>query len=582
MNFIRSFFAATLGSLFALCLFLIFVLLFISGIAALGSSASTPVYISEGSVLRLDLDRPLVDRAPAFDNLNAALGLEPEAVGLDVLLTSIEKARTDDRILGISINAGFPQAGWAQLHELRESLIRFKNQGKWINAHSDFWSQKGYYLASVADRIYVHPMGTIDLKGLAAEVLYFKDFQDRFGAKMEVVRLGKYKSAVEPYLDNTMSEENRSQIKALLDSFWENIQNDIRASRALDEKTLERIVNNLEATQPSDALTLGIVDKLSDASDYEEELKAYLGTSKINWVDAADYGRATDTEQTTDRIAVLYASGPILYGEGSEAYIGQDALIEAIDDIVEHPLIKGVVLRIDSPGGAALTAEIIWKHLQKIKNKKPFVVSLGNVAASGGYYMAMTEAPIMASPLSVTGSIGVFATLPNFKKLSEDLGINAEHVTTHQNALGYSLFETLSPGQESQIQKGIGHTYQTFKTRVADARKMSEEEVERLAQGRVWSGKEALEKGLVDQFGGWQAALEYVAKEAQLESYSVVSYPKWEPSLERLMSGLFPAGQTHAWMEFLVPKLNQYIGLSAKKHPQHLLQMELPYTIKID
>ena len=196
--------------------------------------------------------------------------------------------------------------------------------------------------------------------------------------------------------------------------------------------------------------------------------------------------------------------------------------------------------------------------------------------------MAMTEAPIMASPLSVTGSIGVFATLPNFKKLSEDLGINAEHVTTHQNALGYSLFETLSPGQESQIQKVIGHTYQTFKTRVADARKMSEEEVERLAQGRVWSGKEALEKGLVDQFGGWQAALEYVAKEAQLESYSVVSYPKWEPSLERLMSGLFPAGQTHAWMEFLVPKLNQHIGLSAKKHPQHLLQMELPYTIKID
>jgi len=582
MNFIKSFFAATLGSLFAFCLFFIFVLLFISGLAAVGSSERSSVYVENGSVLRLSLDRPLLDREPEFNELNVALGLDTEALGLNTLLNGIEKASNDSRIKGISIQAGMPQAGWAQLQELRQALDNFKAQGKFVYAYSDFYSQKGYYLASVADRIMAHPMGTVDLRGLAAEVLYFKDFQTRFGVQMEVVRLGKYKSAVEPYLDNEMSIENRMQINRLLQAFWTQIQADILTSRPMDKDRFERLVTQLEATQPLAALDLGIIDELGHEEDYNKFLEETLGTSKLAWVAAEDYDFSSDASQNSNRIAVLYASGPILYGEGSETYIGQEALIDAIDDIADHPLIKGVVLRIDSPGGAAITADIVWKHLQTLKNKKPLVVSFGNVAASGGYYLAMTGAPILASPLTVTGSIGVFATLPNIQKLTADLGINAEQVVTHENALGYSPFQRLSPGQEAQIKKGIQHTYTTFKARVAEARKMEELEVENLAQGRVWSGTDALENGLIDDFGGLQEALGRVAEEAGLTSYSTVSYPKWEPSFERLMSGVLPNAKSPAIFQWLWPEITnlpQKIGL---KNPGQLFQMELPYTLKID
>ncbi len=404
---------------------------------------------------------------------------------------------------------------------------------------------------------------------------------------MEVVRHGKYKSAVEPYLEREMSEANRSQIKSLLNSVWGTVSEQIETSRSLTAERLQSIAEDLTANLPENAKKVGLIDGVIYESDYKIKLKAALGLEDGDKLRKVDLSRLAGTKAlykkgVRERIAVIYAQGPILYGEGSENIIGQDVFLKAIEDAVKNRRVKAIVLRIDSPGGSALSSDIIWNALMKAKAKKPLVVSMGNVAASGGYYLAAAGDEIYANDLTITGSIGVFATLPNAKQFTESIGINAQHVLTHKNALGFSLFESPSDDFRASIKEGIEHVYDTFKARVAEGRDMSLEEVEAIAQGRVWTGKQAFENGLVDGLGGFEQALEAAARLAKLEEYNLISYPMIEPEFDDFLSVMGPFGSIEEQLMENYPKeMQAFLTTLINKTERPNIEIRLPYTVEI-
>lgn len=588
MNFFKSFLASILGTIVAFIFIGLFITMSIAGIATAISSEDTVVKeIKENSVLELDLNLQMYDNIGETQELEVALGLGEEALKFYDVVAAIRKATTNDNIKGINLNAQFPLMGWSQAQSIRKALQEFKAAGKFIYSYGDYYGQKGYYLASVSDSIFVHPMGGMEFKGLAAEVLYYKDFQDKYGFKMEVVRHGKYKSAVEPYLENEMSESNRQQISALLGSLWSQISEDIQSSRNLSEEALNKIANELGASLPEQAKKVQLIDGVIYESDYQNKLKAALGLATDDKIKTTTLKQLTGNnglykKGVRERIAVIYAQGPVLYGEGSENIIGQEVFLDAIEDAVENRRVKAIVLRIDSPGGSALSSDIIWQALMKAKEKKPLVVSMGNVAASGGYYLAVAGDEIYATDMTITGSIGVFATVPNAKGFFDSVGINASKVETHDNALGYSLIQAPEGEFRGVIKEGIEHVYDTFKQRVASGRGMTLEEVEEVAQGRVWTGEQALENGLLDGLGGMDEALAAAARLAELDDYNLISYPKIEPEFDDLLSAMGPFGAIDDIL------LNQYpeeiraflITLSTEaKRPN--IEVRLPYSVEI-
>lgn len=588
MNFLKSYFASLLGTFSALGLLLVFFLLLISAAGALLSGETETKSLKEQSVLDLNLNIPLTERNPITDPLQEVLGLSEEILGLPQLLRSIDLAASDENIEGIRLRAEYVSAGWAQTHTVRKALEKFKASGKFIIAYGDFFTQKSYFLASVADSIFLNPMGNLELKGLASEVLYYKTFQDKYGARMEVVREGNFKSAVEPFLEEDMSRENQLQIRSLLNSLWGTLRQAMATARNLSENTLDRLAENLSATLPEEALTNNLIDGIHYENEVEQKIKQHLGLAsdeKIHWVSPQKMARtkAAYDQSIKDRIAVIYANGTILYGEGSPNFIAQGKFVEAIEEASQDDWVKAIVIRINSPGGNALTSEIIWEALKRAKDKKPLVVSMGNVAASGGYYLAAPAHKIFADQLTITGSIGVFAALPNIHELSEKLGVNAAQVQTHSNALGYSLFEPLSDGFKAFLIKNIRKTYTTFKQRVAQGRSLSLEEVETLAQGRVWTGKEALENGLIDGLGGLETALEEAAAMANIEKYNQMAYPQWDEDLESILNQMIPSAENE-----LLSKLFSFFGWkkTMENTPQnqlhHHLKTELPFSLKID
>ena len=588
MNFLKSFLASILGTVVAFIFIGIVFFMAIAGIAsAFGTEEALQVEVAENSILQLDLDLPVMDNVASTQEFEKALGLENDVLKFTNVIAAIDKASKDDNIKGIDLQSQFPSMGWSQAQSIRKALNDFKAEGKFVYAFGDYYSQKGYYLASVSDSIFLHPLGGMEFKGLAAEVLYYKDFQEEYGFKMEVVRHGKYKSAVEPYLEREMSEANRSQIQSLLNSVWGTVSEEIEASRSLTSENLKSIAEDLAANLPENSQKVGLIDDVIYASDYKNKLKAALGLEEDDRLRKVDLSQLAGTKAlykkgVRERIAVIYAQGPILYGEGSENIIGQDVFLEAIEDAVKNRRVKAIVLRIDSPGGSALSSDIIWNALLKAKEKKPLVVSMGNVAASGGYYLAAAGDEIYANDLTITGSIGVFATLPNAKKFTESIGINAQHVLTHKNALGFSLFESPSTEFRASIKEGIEHVYDTFKARVAEGRNMSLEEVEEIAQGRVWTGKQALENGLVDGLGGFEQALEAAARLAELEEYNLISYPKIEPEFDDFLSVMGPFGSIEEQLMENYPKeIQAFLTTLINKTERPNIEIRLPYTVEI-
>lgn len=585
MNFFKNFLASVLGTLTAIGFFFALILMFVSAAASIIVSPSGTKAIQANSILDLNLNVPITDRNPSFDKLEIILDLNDEVLGLPEILSAIDKAAQNPKTKGIRLRSDLITAGWSQTRSIRKALENFKAEGKFIYSYADIYTQKGYYLSSVADTIILNPVGAFEFKGLASEVLYYKDFQDEYGVKMEVVRLGKYKSAVEPFLDNKMSDANRFQIKSLLMDLWGTLNKEVGSARNLNVDTLDDLINKQKIATPEDAVNQGLIDLLGYESDLEEMFKTRLQLEEkdeLNFtsVSTVNQSKSDYNKEIKDRIAVVFAKGPILYGEGTKNIIAQGVFIETLKELAEDDWIKAVVLRVDSPGGSALTSELLWQTINEVKKQKPVLVSMGNVAASGGYYIAAGANQIFADPMSITGSIGVFASLPNASGLIQNMGINAETVETHPNAMGYSIFQPLSPAFEAQTKKSIEKTYSTFKQRVADGRKLSEETVEELSQGRVWTGKQALENGLIDSLGGLQATIQAAAKLANIENYNVMDYPKFEDDLTAILSDMnISLDLERLWNLFLPytiqPKFDQLIEVKPAAHMQLLMPFEL-------
>ena len=426
-------------------------------------------------------------------------------------------------------------------------------------------------------------MGAMELKGLSSEVLYYDGFQNQYGVKMEVIRHGKYKSAVEPFLQDKMSKENRTQIKGLLDAVWMTVSDEIAESRAISKNALETMVNELTVTDAEEALAKGMIDALVYESEFENSIKTALEIDEDNSINSVEFYqmntqiKAYDSN-VKDRIAVIYANGPILYTEGTEEVIGKKALNQTFEDILENKNIKGAVLRIDSPGGDAMTSEIILNAMRVLKGEKPLVISMGNIAASGGYYIACLGDKIYADPMTITGSIGVLAAFPNMKGLADRIGIDAEQVNSHKNAMGYSIFEPLSDGFKNSTKGAIEKIYTTFKSRVAEGRSLDMEKVEDLAQGRLWSGKDALENGLVDALGGLEDAIEAVAEMAAIENFNVVDYPKFEDNFE----GMFLNALSFARLKIFNHPIEKFASEFIELSQLEGIQARIPFSINIE
>lgn len=537
-----SFIKRVLSTVTGIFIFLIicFVGLFVIGLLV-GSGSSKEVTVKSNSILELKLDFPIMDYAGKIEFEEYPFLNESKKNGLFNMIDAISYAMEDDNIKGISIDNNFISAGVSQTKALRGALQEFKKSGKFIVAYGDMYSQKDYYLSSIADTIYLNPAGALEFKGLYSERLYYKDFQEKTGLKMEVIRLGKYKSAVEPFLANEMSENNREQISVYLNSLWNTMKQDISEARNIPVDQLNNIADNLLARNPELAKSSFLIDKVAYYDEYINGIKQALNVkpeddlNKVKIADYAEYVSTKTSKYSKNKIAVIYAEGDIIYGEGDLGQVGQGSMNISLQKARNDDKIKAIVLRINSPGGSALASELIWREIELTKKVKPVIVSMGDLAASGGYYIAANANKIFAEPTTITGSIGVFGLLPNGEQMANNIGINAEQVSTNKNAVSYSFFEPLNETQRGFIKEGVLDVYDLFTRRVAEGRNLTREQVEAIAQGRVWTGADALNIGLVDQLGGLDSALEYAAELAEVDEYSIREFPVFEKDLEKML-----------------------------------------------
>jgi protease-4 len=584
MSFLRNILSTVIGVFLALMIMFLFFLFFV---AIAGSGTQKRVVVKNNSVIKLRFNKPIKDYGGkySFKKFNYSF---VDYNGLNHIIHAIEVAKTDDKIDGISINTKGISAGMAQLKALRNALEDFKSSGKFVYAYSDIYPQKDYYLASVADSVFINPIGEINFRGLSSEVLFYKDFQEKSGIKAEVVRHGKFKSAVEPYLENEMSEANRLQVSELLHSMWAEMLNDISESRKLTVDELNRIADNLGGSNPNKAVS----NKLVDGTMYNDEYHNLITRSSaedFNYISMERYAeyasKKNKSKAAADKIAIIFAQGMIIYGEGSDSFIGQGMMIKALRKAREDASVKAVVLRVDSPGGSALASDIIWREVKITNEVKPVVVSMGDLAASGGYYIAMGGQKIFAEPTTITGSIGVFGLLPNFQQLADRIGINAEQVETNKQSAGYSVFEPMNETIYTEIEQSIEATYDTFLKRVAENRGLTVAEVDSIAQGRVWSGTEAKTIGLVDEIGGLNKAIEAAAEIAELKEYRTISLPEYITDLDEVL-GKFSGLPGLKSSEEII---KQEIGTEAYEVLQQIkelsrlkgVQARLPFELKI-
>ncbi|MDN3667000.1 signal peptide peptidase SppA [Algibacter miyuki] len=586
MNFIQRVFSTVTG-IIVFCI-LSFLGLIILG-ALLGPSGGDIVQVKDNSVLELKLDFPIKDYAGKIEFAEYPFLNEEEKNGLFNIIDGINYAATDSKIKGISIDNNFINAGISQTKAIRNALLKFKESGKFIVAYADIYTQKDYYLSSVADTIFMNPAGMMEFKGLYSEQLYFKDFQEKSGVKMQVVRFGKYKSAVEPFLENEMSDNNREQILVYLNSIWGEMKEDISKSRMINVDRLNTIADSLLARTATLAKSSKLVDKVAYHDEYVNSLKSALGVAadkKLKTISIEDYAIYTadklKLKTSQNKIAIIYAEGEIIYGEGDMDKVGQITMNASLKKAREDDRVKAVVLRINSPGGSALASELIWREIELTKKVKPVIVSMGNLAASGGYYIACNADKIIAEPTTITGSIGVFGMLPNAKGLADNWGINAEQVVTNKNAIDFSFFEEMTDAQHGFIKEGIIDIYELFTSRVAEGRGMAQEDVKAIAQGRVWTGIDALSNGLVDELGGLDLALKYAAEAAGIEDYKIKEWPIYEMNIDKMLQdyGIVKAKETILKEELGEAQYHIYKEVKARSERKGI-QLMFPYSIDI-
>jgi len=586
MSFLKRVFSTVIG-------IFIFLIICFFGILLLGllfgSGTDDLVSVKSNSVLELKLDFPINDYAGKTKFAEYSFLNEDIKNGLFNIIDAIKYAETDDKIKGISIDNNFINAGISQTKALRGALLKFKASGKFVVAYGDMYSQKDYYLSSVADTIYLNPVGIMEFKGLSTERLYFKDFQEKTGLKMEVIRLGKYKSAVEPYIANEMSDNNREQISVYLNSLWSEMKQDISKSRHISVDRLNIIADSLLARNPNMAKTSNLIDKIAYHDEYVNGMKHAIGIQSgkdLNSVNIADYAEYAATKlksnYSKNKIAVIYAEGDIMYAEGEKGTVGHISINKSLQKVRNDDKVKAVVLRVNSPGGSALASELIWREIELTKKVKPVIVSMGDLAASGGYYIAANADKIIAEPTTITGSIGVFGMLPNGKDLADNIGINAEQVVTNKNAVTYSFFEPLNDDQRGFIKEGVLDIYDLFTKRVADGRNLTREQVEAIAQGRVWTGADALNIGLVDKLGGLDLALEYAVEASGIEDYQIREFPVFEKDLEKILQDLGLVKTKEAILSDELGEENYKLLKEVKRLSQKKgVQLLFPFSVEI-
>ncbi len=530
-----------LGTVLSIVVLFLILVGIVAGMA--GSDKEENAELKDNSILRLSLDYSIPERTSdnPFHNFDFTSMEGSNDPGLNDILKCIRHAATDDKIKGIYIDLSFVPNDYATLKEIRDELIEFKKSKKFVLAYGEIIEEHGYYFASVADKVYINPTGTMLLDGFAYTSTYVKGMLEKIGVQAELIRHGKFKAAGEPFIAEKMSDENRRQIESFMGGVYDNFITSIATSRKLTPETFRNICNNLLVQSPEDAKTLGLVDGLKYHDEVDTELHEKLkieAKEKIDFVNISDYkSKAKDGKVTAkDKIAVIYAVGEIVDGEGEESQMGSLPIAAAIAKARKDSSVKAVVLRINSPGGSALASDVIWREVVLTQKAKPVIVSMGAVAASGGYYIAAPADVIVAEPNTITGSIGVFGMFINAEKLLNDkLGLRFEKVKFGEYADLGSPDRAMTAPEKAIMQKMIDRIYADFISKVALGRKLTIEQVDSIAQGRVWAGIDAKKIGLVDEFGGLKEAIAIAAKKAHLEEYKITNLPEQKDPFEKIL-----------------------------------------------
>ena len=560
MNFFKTLLAAFVGTLIALLIvFFVKVMVYSALIAGLSKTdTETSTTVQSNSVLAMKLNYDIPDRTTdnPFKNIDFNTMETIEASGLNEILRNIEHAKTDPKIKGVYLNLSSIPTSTATLEEIRNKLIEFKTSGKFIVAYGETYSQSAYYLASVADKIWLNPEGMIDLHGMASQIMFYKHLFEKLDVEMQIVRgpNNRFKSAVEPYFLDKMSEANREQMDQLLGTIWGQILLGISQTRNITVEQLNQIADNLELmTDAQKALEYGLVDNLYYKDQVVEQLKGMTGsTNKVNAVNNANYAKSYKTKNLNkNEVAVIYASGQIFDGKGNEENIYSENLSKTIREARKDSKVKAVVLRVNSPGGSALASAIIGRELDLTKEVKPLVVSMGNYAASGGYWISAKGDYIFADPTTITGSIGVFGTIPNMQGLfNNKLGLTFDVAKTNENADFGSVVQPLTPFQYAKLQENVVKTYDEFTQRVAEGRGLRQTYVDSIGQGRVWAGADAIELGLVDQLGDLEDAIAFAAEKANLGTdYKVSEWPEQKDFFLKIMESMNKTDEINAVMK---------------------------------
>lgn len=545
----RSFFKYTFATIFGLILFTVLGFLILAGIGA--ASGGGEPKVEDNSILKINLDKPFAerDRDNPFEELDFP-GNDGGVTGLIDLKRAIKKAKSDDRIKGIYLDCGMGRIPYATNEELRNALLDFKKSGKFIYAYGEYYSESHYYLATVADSIYVNPEGLVEFNGISSEVMFFKGMLDKLEVKPEIFRVGDFKSAVEPFFRQDMSEANRLQYTSFLNSINDHVIAQVAAQRKLAPEAVKQISDSMKVRNSEDAVQLGIVSKAAYYDQVLATLKKKTGAEKdddLHFVTYHKYKKSgdEDKEVSSNKIAVIVAQGEIQGGKGDEETIGSDKIAETLRKARNDKNIKAVVLRINSPGGSALASDVMWREIQLVKKTKPIIASMSDVAASGGYYMAMGCDKIVAQPTTITGSIGVFGLLFNAKDFFDHkLGITFDGVKTGAYSDLGNMTRPFTDGERRIIQKEVDNIYETFTSKAAQGRKMDVEQLRKLAGGRVWSGTEAKQNGLVDELGGLEKAVELAANQAKLgKDYRLKLMPVQKNMFEQLIEQLSGGGK---------------------------------------
>ena len=583
-DFIKFTFASVLGVVLAGIIFTILGIVTMVGMVA---SSDTETMVEENSIFVLDLEGTLSERVQ--DNpFQAMMGEEYQAYGLDDILASIQKAKDNENIKGIYLQTAFLETSFASLEEIRHALQDFKESGKFVVAYADQYTQEMYYLASVADKVIVNPQGSISWHGLASQPIFFKDLLKKVGIEMQIFKVGTYKSAVEPFIATEMSDANREQVTAFLGSIWGRLLEDVSASRNIPVETLNKYADEMMDLQPAETyLANGLADTLmykDGVLDYLREISGRESDESLRTLsmeDMKNVKRNVPLDKSGNIIAVYYAFGGIDDTTSPEEGIDSEKVIKDLRKLREDETVKAVVFRVNSPGGSAYGSEQIWREVVLLKEKKPVIVSMGDYAASGGYYISCAADYIVADPTTLTGSIGIFGMFPNMEELLTDkLGLDFDMVKTNKFADMGTLARPFNSDERAAMQNYINNGYKLFVKRCADGRGMSVEAIEKIAEGRVWTGATAKELGLVDELGGLDKAIEIAAQKAEVEAYSLLTYP----AMDDFFSTLMDTGKEHYIEGKLVETLGEaYPSIKFIQNVKDMdrIQARMPFDLRI-